>query len=256
MNREVEKLIRQGAAAARVGEKEEARRHFEEALRRDPRAVAAWLGLSGVVDSPEEKRRCFQRVLELEPGNAEALAGLAWLDRQQAPPPAEEKAPEVLYCANHPNVETVLRCNRCNKPICVQCAVQTPVGYRCKECVAELQAHYFNAQSWDYPIAAAVTLFLSIFVGAFLPWLMSMLPYGWLFVFFLTPPVSGGIAEAARRAVGRRRGKYMWLVASAAGVLGGLLGLVILWWQIGVMPWLTFLIFIVLHASTLSMRLR
>ncbi|MBC7240940.1 MAG: tetratricopeptide repeat protein [Anaerolineae bacterium] len=254
MNREVEELIRQGMAAARVGEKEEARRHFEAALRLDPNAAAAWLGLSGVVDSPEEKRRCFQRVLELEPGNAEALAGLAWLDRQQAQAPAE--APEVLYCANHPTVETVLRCNRCNKPICVECAVQTPVGYRCKECVAELQAHYFNAQAWDYPVAAAVTLFLSIFVGAFLPWLMSMLPYGWLFVFFLTPPISGGIAEAARRAVGRRRGKYTWLTTSAAGVLGGILGILILWWQIGVMPWLTFLIFIVLHASTLSMRLR
>lgn len=250
MNATVEELIRQGMAAARVGEKEEARRHFEEALRRDPEAVTAWLGLSGVVDSPEEKRRCFQRVLELEPGNTEALAGLAWLDRQQTP------APEVLYCANHPNVETVLRCNRCNKPICVKCAVQTPVGYRCKECVAELQAHYFNAYAWDYPIVAAVTLFLSIIVGALLPWLMSMIPYGWLFMFFLAPAVSGGIAEAARRAVGRRRGRYIWLVASAMGVLGGLLGLFILWRQMGALPWLTFLVFVIIHVGTLSMRLR
>ena len=35
------------------------------------------------------------------------------------------------YCANHPGVETSLRCNKCGKPICAKCAVRTPTGYRC-----------------------------------------------------------------------------------------------------------------------------
>ena len=35
------------------------------------------------------------------------------------------------YCANHPTVETTLRCNKCGKPICAKCAIRTPTGYRC-----------------------------------------------------------------------------------------------------------------------------
>ena len=38
--------------------------------------------------------------------------------------------PESLTCANHPDRETLLRCNKCGKPICISCAVRTPVGYR------------------------------------------------------------------------------------------------------------------------------
>ena len=40
----------------------------------------------------------------------------------------------TLTCTFHPNVETQLRCNRCNKPICIKCAKHTPTGYRCPEC--------------------------------------------------------------------------------------------------------------------------
>jgi hypothetical protein len=40
----------------------------------------------------------------------------------------------TLYCANHPTVPTVLRCARCEKPICARCRISTPVGYRCLQC--------------------------------------------------------------------------------------------------------------------------
>ena len=29
---------------------------------------------------------------------------------------------ETLYCVNHPNTPTTLRCSRCEKPICLRCA--------------------------------------------------------------------------------------------------------------------------------------
>src|SRR5215213_1946552 len=74
---------------------------------------------------------------------------------------AVDEAP-VLYCANHPNVETLLRCNKCNKPICMKCAVKTPVGYRCRECVRQQQNIYFNAESWDYPIAFVVSFLVTL----------------------------------------------------------------------------------------------
>ena len=71
------------------------------------------------------------------------------------PAPAQE-LPPVMYCANHPETETLLRCNKCNKPICLKCAVQTPVGYRCRECVRGQQDVYYNATSTDNLIAFGV----------------------------------------------------------------------------------------------------
>ena len=41
---------------------------------------------------------------------------------------------EVTYCAVHPDRETGLRCNKCGRLMCAECAVPTPVGYRCREC--------------------------------------------------------------------------------------------------------------------------
>ncbi len=51
-----------------------------------------------------------------------------------------ENGPTVCY--RHPQVETGLRCNRCNRPICPRCARQTPVGYRCPDCIGQVQSHY------------------------------------------------------------------------------------------------------------------
>ena len=123
---------------------------------------------------------------------------------------------DPLYCANHPKVETRLRCNKCGKPICMRCAVRTPVGYRCPTCVnAQQRAFYADFRSSYYLIAALVALPLSLLAG----WLIPQL--GW-YTIFLGPLVGGGIAEAARMAIGRKRGKYMWLVVCASILVGAL----------------------------------
>lgn len=251
-------LIRQGKAAERVGERERARDFYAEALRMDPNSVEALLGLSGVIDDRAEKEHCFARVLEIDPGNKEARAGLEWIARHQNPPPApaEEQTPTVLYCANHPQVETVLRCNRCNKPICDRCAVQTPVGYRCKECVAELQSHFYNARGYDYPLAMLAAFFLSALASGVALWVIRLLPFNWLIMLFLAPAIAGGIAEAVRRLLGKRRGRSIWLAAAAAAAAGALLGLGMVWLFTGTLPLILFLIFVVFLVSTLSMRLR
>ena len=73
--------------------------------------------------------------------------------------------PEILYCANHPNVETTLRCNRCEKPICARCAVLTPTGYRCKECVRGQQKQFDTAKWMDYPLTIVISALLA-FIGS------------------------------------------------------------------------------------------
>jgi hypothetical protein len=123
---------------------------------------------------------------------------------------------EPLYCVNHPKVETRLRCNKCGKPICSKCAVRTPVGYRCRECVnAQQQVFYAGFRLSDYVIVGVVALPLSLVAG----WLVPQL--GWYAV-LLGPIVGGGIAEVARLAVRRKRGQYTWLVVCSSIVIGAL----------------------------------
>lgn len=121
-----------------------------------------------------------------------------------------------MYCVNHPKVETRLRCNKCGDPICVRCAVRTPVGYRCRACVnAQQQVFYAGFKPSYYVIAAVVALPLSLIAG----WLIPRL--GW-YTIFLGPIVGGGIAEAARWAIGGKRGEHTWLVVCGSLVLGAL----------------------------------
>jgi hypothetical protein len=127
---------------------------------------------------------------------------------------------DTLYCANHPQTPTQLRCNKCGKPICTKCAVRTPVGYRCRECVRSQQQIFETALWYDYIIAAVIALPLGA-IGAVI---LGNLGF---FMFFLAPVAGGVTAELIRAAVRRRRGRYLSLVAAIAfalGCLGAALG--------------------------------
>ena len=128
---------------------------------------------------------------------------------------------QPMYCANHPNVETRLRCNKCGKPICIKCAKRTPVGFRCPECLREQQAVFYTATPLDYGIAVVVALALAVVAGV----VMSHL--GWFFAIFLGPVIGGLIAEAVRRAIGRRRGRWIPLVVLICVVAGAAIPLVL-----------------------------
>lgn len=43
----------------------------------------------------------------------------------------------VPTCYRHPDRETYIRCQRCDKPICPACMNPAPVGYQCPQCVAQ-----------------------------------------------------------------------------------------------------------------------
>lgn len=140
------------------------------------------------------------------------------------PAPATITPPDdrVLTCANHPTVETALRCNRCDKPICIRCAVRTPVGYRCKACVGQQQAVFFTGKPVDYALAGVVSLVLGLIAGLLIAALGS-----WWFSLILGPVLGGAIAEAVRFVVRKRRSRYLWL-ATAAGLVVGALPVVLI----------------------------
>ncbi len=126
-----------------------------------------------------------------------------------------ESNPGPMYCANHPDRETYLRCNRCNKPICNSCAVLTPTGYRCKECVRGQQKVYNTAQALDYILAGGIALILS-FAGSYI------VPVMQFFTIFIAPIVGMIAAEVIRRVVNHRRSRLLYQLAAAGAVVGGL----------------------------------
>ncbi len=136
--------------------------------------------------------------------------------------------PPAMFCANHPTVETLLRCNRCDKPICVKCAVQTPVGYRCKECVREQQKKYFNAVTGDNLISFLVSLGVTMVATPIVSLVLSLTWWLSLIIAFAAGSAAGSaLAQIIRRAVGKRRGEYLRWFALAGIVVGFVLGSVI-----------------------------
>jgi len=127
-----------------------------------------------------------------------------------------------LYCTVHPNVETTLRCNRCGRPMCTRCAVKTPVGYRCRECVRAQQDKFFDAQMLDYLIAAGVSLVISFFAA----FILARIAF-FLIAFFVAPAVGGVIGTVVWRMTGKRRGRYTAVVVGI-GVVAGALPFVLL----------------------------
>jgi len=119
----------------------------------------------------------------------------------------------AMVCEKHPHRETSLRCNRCDKPICSECAVLTPVGYRCKECVRTQQSGFDTTRSADFPIAFVVSL-VGAGVGIYL---LRFLGFWGL---FLAPVIGGGLAEVLRKVISNRRSRRLSLVASIGGVVG------------------------------------
>jgi hypothetical protein len=125
--------------------------------------------------------------------------------------------PETLFCANHPNTPTGLRCNRCEKPICMKCAVLTPTGYRCKECISGQQKKFETAQWYDYVLALVVAGGLGL-LGSIL---ITFLPLAFL-TFFIAPIIGTVIGEAVRLVTRKRRSRTLFFLVIGAIALGGL----------------------------------
>jgi hypothetical protein len=288
-------LLAEAAAAAGLGDRAEAERLYRRATERSPGNSTAWLGLAAAVDGAEEKRACYEQVLVINPSNGEARVALQRLARlagaeqasaiqatldnaaalvaadpaRYAPETArasangsDDHAPEAveqtLFCTNHPETETTLRCNRCGKPVCVKCVELTEVGYRCKECIRAQQNVFFTAETKDYFVLAIVSFVLAAVATPVIELLLGMLGlfFGIILAVFLGPAVGGAAATIIRRSVGRRRGRYMGLVGVVAIILGvgfGLVAASLVGMRINLIP---LAVFLFLSLSTIYATLR
>lgn len=119
------------------------------------------------------------------------------------------------FCYKHPDRETLLRCNRCNQPICISCAMRTPTGYRCKTCVRGAQKVFETAQTTDYLVAVIVAGLLSM-AGSSAAIVLQF------FTILIAPVIGFFISEAVRWAVRKRRSALLFQVAAGGALLGAL----------------------------------
>ena len=128
----------------------------------------------------------------------------------------------TLYCYVHPNRESTLRCNRCERPICAQCAIRTPTGYRCRECVRQQQKTFDTAVWSDYLIGFAVTSGLSLVAAGIIAALSLVVGF---YMILVCAGVGYGagrvIADAVLRFV-RRRSRALFRLVAAGVIVGAL----------------------------------
>lgn len=119
-----------------------------------------------------------------------------------------------MQCARHPQVETFVRCGKCDQPICPSCMVPGPVGVRCRTCSRQNLDAIMVGSPRQYLLAAAGALGSALALG----WLTQI---GFFFLWiWLSAAYGYAVGEMTLRGGGRKRGLAMQFVAGAAAALG------------------------------------
>jgi hypothetical protein len=119
---------------------------------------------------------------------------------------------ETLRCARHPNTETVLRCGRCDTPICARCMVMSPVGARCPTCA---QVKRFNLML--KPVELARSAVFGLFVGAIGTVIASFIPFLGIIGYAI---VGFAVGEAVSVGANRKRAPVLAPLAVACLFIG------------------------------------
>jgi hypothetical protein len=130
--------------------------------------------------------------------------------------PSDESG--TLRCARHPNTETVLRCGRCETPICPRCLVPTPVGARCPNCA---QVKRFSTLLKPAELARAFGF--GLIVSAVGTVVLTFIPLLGLFGY---AALGFGVGEAVSVGANRKRVRELAPIAVACLFLGFYLGVV------------------------------
>ena len=162
----------------------------------------------------------------------------------------------TTYCYAHPTRETSLRCKRCDRPMCASCAVRTPTGYVCKDCVRAQQKIFDTAMWYDYLIGFGVTFLLSLIASALAGFIASFLGF---YMIFIAAAIGGGagtfIANIALRAVSKRRSKSLFASCAVGVVVGALPVMAVLFFIGNILALISIGVYIVVVTPTVYSRL-
>jgi hypothetical protein len=127
--------------------------------------------------------------------------------------------PETLYCVNHPDRETLLRCGKCGRPICTECAIRHPVGLRCPQCAQLKKVPTYDVPAPYYLRALGAGLGASVLCALAAEILPLFVPV--MFLSFIIAMAAGAIVgEAISRATDYKRGRGLQAIAAISVVIG------------------------------------
>ncbi len=204
---DLETKIEQGIAAAQAGNKGEARRILKEVVKADESQIDAWIWLSSVVYSLDEKIICLENVLTLEPDNQFAQEQLAQAQAAHDKiigseyKPLEEDEDQDIETANAPSFSLeaidLEDIEFSNEWLCPYCLAKTfPADKKCPTChqpliIRRRIAEEHTTWLWRtitlqflisiFYLAAGVSIFMILTLLNQIPNPMSFLPiYFWL----------------------------------------------------------------------------
>ncbi len=135
------------------------------------------------------------------------------------PAPARLGGATVVACARDPEVQTALRCSRCDTPICPKCLVQTPVGARCRDCARLAKSPVYTVQGRYLARAIAAAAIGGVGMGLIWGFASLWIPglaFGGIFVSLILGAGLGfGFTRIMELAVNRKRGPV--IVSCAMG---------------------------------------
>ena len=125
---------------------------------------------------------------------------------------------DAMYCYRHPDRETYVRCGRCDRPICTSCAMQGPVGFRCKQCGTLANDPLTKIAPTHAVLGTAVAFAGGIVIGLITGGLG-------LFTIFVSFFAGGVISEAVIRITGYKRGPRILAIVFGGIAAGAIVGI-------------------------------
>jgi hypothetical protein len=124
----------------------------------------------------------------------------------------------VVECPRDPGVETALRCQQCDQPICPRCLIQSPVGAKCRDCARVVRSPIYTVRGAQLARSVAVAVIGGLVTG--LIWGFVLLPFTFGFLsIFLGAGLGYAFTRMLEWASGRKRGPVMiWLAVAGIGL--------------------------------------
>lgn len=129
----------------------------------------------------------------------------------------------TMYCVRHPKVETLVRCGKCDRPICTDCMVVGPAGVRCRDCASLRTSPLYQVPADRLLLGVSAGLLVSTACG----WLLAAAGGFGFFLFWIGLAYGAAVAETVLRMMRRKRGPKVEAAAGLCTVGGAAIGLIL-----------------------------
>jgi tetratricopeptide (TPR) repeat protein len=174
---EINLWLTDGIAAAKAGKRAEARELLLRVVAADENNIQAWLWLSGVVTTLEDRETCLQNVLALDPENEAAQRGLVKVRAEIEATPEIEPESALPHVGAEPAPETKVAFDFSNTDLsdpllCVYCAHLTREDdLKCPQCKRDLEIRFYEREKprwiwtgWMVSMAEAIFMIGGVLV--------------------------------------------------------------------------------------------